>query len=34
MLKIEPDFGRVEIMDSMKKKYLDQYQSIIDMLQR
>jgi hypothetical protein len=33
MLKIEPDFGRVEIMDSLKKD-LDQYQSIIDMLQR
>jgi hypothetical protein len=33
MLKIEPDFGMVKIMDSMKKD-LDQYQSIIDILQR
>jgi hypothetical protein len=33
MLKIESNFARVEIMESLKKD-LDQYQSMIDMLQR
>jgi hypothetical protein len=29
----EPNFGRVEISDSLKKD-IDEYQSMIDMLQR
>jgi hypothetical protein len=33
LLKIKPKYGRVEVFDSLKKD-LDQYQSIIDMLQR
>jgi hypothetical protein len=33
LLKIEPDYGRVEIFDSLKKE-LNEYQSIIDMIKR
>jgi hypothetical protein len=32
-LKIKPDYGRVEIFDSMKKE-LNEYQSIIHMMER
>jgi hypothetical protein len=33
LLKIEPDYGRVEIFDSMNKQP-NEYQSIIDMMDR
>jgi hypothetical protein len=33
LLKIEPDYGKVEIFDSLKKE-LNEYQSIIDMIER
>jgi hypothetical protein len=33
LLKIEPDYGRVEIFDSLNKE-LTEYQSIIHMIER
>jgi hypothetical protein len=33
LLKIQLDYGRVEIFDSLKKN-LNEYQSIIDMIER
>jgi hypothetical protein len=33
LLKIEPDYGRVQIFDSLNKE-LNEYQSIIDMINR
>jgi hypothetical protein len=33
LLKIEPDYGRVEIFGSLKKE-LNEYQSIIHMMER
>jgi hypothetical protein len=33
LLKIEPDYRRVEIFDSLKKE-LNEYQSIIHMIER
>jgi hypothetical protein len=33
LLKIESDYGRVKIFDSLKKE-LNEYQSIIDMIKR
>ena len=33
LLKIEPDYGKVEIFDSLNKQ-LNEYQSIIDMIDR
>ena len=33
LLKIEPDYGKVEIFDSLNKQ-LNEYQSIIDMMDR
>jgi hypothetical protein len=33
LLKIEPDYGRVQIFDSMNKP-LNEYQSILDVMDR
>jgi hypothetical protein len=33
LLKIQSDYGKVEIFDSLKKN-LNEYQSIIDMIER